>query len=268
MLEELIRPRQRPVTNVVAMVVVLVTFLPILGAYYLTRDGDQIAGAGQVTTTARRRHDGHQHADRIATSRAGTEAEEQILNPRTGGTIIDLPEASQPQIERGGRRGRKRLRHLVAHHAGAAPGYLLQIADASRPTPTTSPRSKRSNCGKPINAVLNDEIPAIVDCYRFFAGAVRSMHGRVAGEYLPGHTSMVRRDPIGIVGSIAPWNYPLMMMAWKLAPAIAGGNTVVFKPSEQTPLTALKLAQARSPTSCRKAWSTSCSAAAKASATR
>ena len=91
--------------------------------------------------------------------------------------------------------------------------------------------------------MLNDEIPAIVDCYRFFAGAVRSMPGVVAGEYLPGHTSMVRRDPIGIVASIAPWNYPLMMMAWKLAPAIGGGNTVVFKPSEQTPLTALKLAK-------------------------
>ena len=93
------------------------------------------------------------------------------------------------------------------------------------------------------NVDIGDEIPAIVDCYRFFAGAVRSMPGVVAGEYLPGHTSMVRRDPIGIVASIAPWNYPLMMMAWKLAPAIAGGNTVVFKPSEQTPLTALKLAR-------------------------
>ena len=89
----------------------------------------------------------------------------------------------------------------------------------------------------------NDEIPAIVDCWRFFAGAVRTLHAPVAGEYLPGHTSMIRRDPIGIVGSIAPWNYPLMMMAWKLAPAIAGGNTVVFKPSEQTPLTALKMAR-------------------------
>ena len=92
--------------------------------------------------------------------------------------------------------------------------------------------------------MINDEIPAIVDCYRFFAGAVRSMTGTVSGEYLPGHTSMIRRDPIGVVGSIAPWNYPLMMMAWKLAPAIAGGNTVVFKPSEQTPLSALKLVKA------------------------
>ena len=87
-----------------------------------------------------------------------------------------------------------------------------------------------------------DEIPAIVDCWRFFAAAVRCQHGPVAGEYLAGHTSMIRRDPVGTVASIAPWNYPLMMMAWKLAPALAGGNTVVFKPSEMTPLTALKLA--------------------------
>ena len=99
------------------------------------------------------------------------------------------------------------------------------------------------NCGKPINAVLNDEIPAIVDCYRFFAGAIRTLQAPVSGEYLPGFTSMIRRDAVGVIGSIAPWNYPLMMMAWKLAPALAGGNTVVFKPSEQTPLTALKLAK-------------------------
>ena len=78
--------------------------------------------------------------------------------------------------------------------------------------------------------------------FRFFAGAARTMHGAVAGEYLPGFTSMIRRDPIGVVASIAPWNYPLMMAAWKLGPALAAGNTVVLKPSEQTPLTALKLA--------------------------
>ena len=87
----------------------------------------------------------------------------------------------------------------------------------------------------------NDEIPAIVDCWRFFAGAVRCQHGAIAGEYLAGHTSMIRRDPVGVVASVAPWNYPLMMMAWKLAPAVGGGNTVVFKPSEMTPLTALTL---------------------------
>ena len=116
--------------------------------------------------------------------------------------------------------------------------------------------------------MLNDEIPAIVDCFRFFAGAVRTMHGPAAGEYIAGHTSMIRRDPIGVVGSIAPWNYPLMMAAWKLAPALAGGNTVVLKPSEQTPLTTLKLARLARRHLSRPAWSTSSSGAARRSAMR
>jgi aminobutyraldehyde dehydrogenase len=119
----------------------------------------------------------------------------------------------------------------------------LQIADRIEAEAEAFGRLEALNCGKPVNAAIGDEIPAIVDCFRFFAGAVRTLHGPVAGEYLEGHTSMIRRDPIGVVASIAPWNYPLMMMAWKLAPALAGGNTVVFKPSEQTPLTALKLAR-------------------------
>ncbi|MDH4608680.1 gamma-aminobutyraldehyde dehydrogenase, partial [Pseudomonas sp. BN102] len=104
-------------------------------------------------------------------------------------------------------------------------------------------RLESQNCGKPYTAALNDELPAIADVFRFFAGASRCMSGSAAGEYLPGHTSMIRRDPIGVVASIAPWNYPLMMAAWKLGPALAAGNTVVLKPSEQTPLTALKLAE-------------------------
>jgi len=99
------------------------------------------------------------------------------------------------------------------------------------------------NCGKPRVRVLNDEMPAIVDCFRFFAGAARCLPGSNTDEYLPGHTSMLRRDPIGVVAQIAPWNYPLMMAAWKIAPALAAGNTVVIKPSEQTPLTTLKLAR-------------------------
>jgi aminobutyraldehyde dehydrogenase len=88
---------------------------------------------------------------------------------------------------------------------------------------------------------LNDELPAIADVFRFFAGASRCLTGSAAGEYLPGHTSMIRRDAVGVIASIAPWNYPLMMAAWKIAPALAAGNTVVLKPSEQTPLTALRL---------------------------
>lgn len=83
-------------------------------------------------------------------------------------------------------------------------------------------------------------MPAIVDVFRFFAGAARCLPGMAAGEYLEGHTSMIRRDPVGVVASIAPWNYPLMMAARKLAPALAAGNCVVIKPSEITPLTALE----------------------------
>ena len=174
---------------------------------------------------------------------AGTEIEEKILNPKTGETILDLPEASETQIDAAVDAAGKAFDKWSETTPGERSAYLLKIADAVEADALGFATLEALNCGKPINAVLNDEIPAIVDCYRFFAGAIRSLHAPVAGEYLPGHTSMIRRDPVGIVGSIAPWNYPLMMMAWKLAPAIAGGNTVVFKPSEQTPLTALKMAR-------------------------
>ncbi|MEK1895959.1 MAG: gamma-aminobutyraldehyde dehydrogenase [Rhizobium sp.] len=174
---------------------------------------------------------------------AGKETEEHILNPKTGETVLDLPEASLGQIDAAVDAADNAFRSWSQTTPGERSGYLLKLADAIEKEAQGFATLEALNCGKPINAVLNDEIPAIVDCYRFFAGAVRNLHGPVAGEYLPNHTSMIRRDPVGIVGSIAPWNYPLMMMAWKLAPAIAGGNTVVFKPSEQTPLTALKMAK-------------------------
>jgi aminobutyraldehyde dehydrogenase len=173
----------------------------------------------------------------------GTETEEQILNPKTAETILGMPEASQSQIEAAIAAAEKAFATWSRTTPAQRSGYLLKIADRIEAEAKEFAALESLNCGKPINAVLNDEIPAIVDCWRFFAGAVRSMPGQVAGEYLPGFTSMIRRDPIGLVASIAPWNYPLMMMAWKLAPAIGGGNTVVFKPSEQTPLTALKLAK-------------------------
>lgn len=173
----------------------------------------------------------------------GSEAGEPVLNPKTGAVIMDLPEASEAQIDTAVAAAEKAFLGWSRTTPAQRAGYLLKIADRIEAEAEEFARLEALNCGKPINAVLNDEIPAIVDCYRFFAGAVRAMPGQVAGEYLPGHTSMIRRDPIGVVASIAPWNYPLMMMAWKLAPAIGGGNTVVFKPSEQTPLTALKLAR-------------------------
>lgn len=173
----------------------------------------------------------------------GTESEENILNPRTGASILHIPEAGTTQIDAAVDAAEAAFSSWARTTPAQRSAFLLKIADRIEAEADAFAALEALNCGKPINAVRNDEIPAIVDCWRFFAGAVRCMPGTAAGEYLPGFTSMIRRDPIGIVASIAPWNYPLMMMAWKLAPAIGGGNTVVFKPSEQTPLTALKLAK-------------------------
>ncbi|WP_188578127.1 gamma-aminobutyraldehyde dehydrogenase [Tistrella bauzanensis] len=173
---------------------------------------------------------------------AGTETAEVILNPRTEATILELPEASPDQIDQAVTAAETAFSHWSRTTPAERSILLLRLADRIEREAEGFAALEALNCGKPRHAVLADEIPAIVDCFRFFAGAARCMHGAVAGEYLAGHTSMIRRDPVGVVASIAPWNYPLMMAAWKLAPALAGGNTVVIKPSEQTPLTMLKLA--------------------------
>ncbi len=168
---------------------------------------------------------------------------EAILNPASGELITHINEASLEQVQA-----------AVAAAQAAFPAWarttprdraelLLQLADAIEGRGPEFARLESLNCGKPYPLALNDEIPAVVDVFRFFAGAVRAQTGMLAGEYLAGHTSMIRRDPLGVVASIAPWNYPLMMAAWKIAPALAAGNTVVLKPSEQTPLTTLKLAE-------------------------
>ena len=165
-----------------------------------------------------------------------------VLDPATGKVIAQVAEASEEQITAAVKAAAKAFTgwaQTVPKDRGA---LLMKLADRIEAEAMEFARLESQNCGKPLNAALNDEIPAIADVFRFFAGAARTMHGALAGEYLPGFTSMIRRDPIGVVASIAPWNYPLMMAAWKIAPALAAGNTVVLKPSEQTPLTALKLA--------------------------
>ena len=174
---------------------------------------------------------------------AGTETEEPILNPRTGEVILNLPEASPAQIDRAVKSARAAFKTWSKTTPSERASMLLTIADEVESNLEDLAKLEALNCGKPINEVRNEEIPAVADCFRFFAGAVRNMHGPIAGNYMANHTSMIRRDPIGVVASIAPWNYPIMMMAWKLAPALAGGNTVVIKPSEQTPLTALAFAK-------------------------
>ena len=173
----------------------------------------------------------------------GEGADYEVLNPATGQLLVKVPQAAVAQID-----------SAVKAAAAAFDGWslatpmersmmLLKIADRIDANAAELARIESFNCGKPYVRVLNDELPAVADVFRYFAGAVRCMTGTVADEYLPGYTSMIRRDPIGVVGSIAPWNYPLMMAAWKIAPAIGAGNTLVLKPSEQTPLTTLKLAE-------------------------
>jgi aminobutyraldehyde dehydrogenase len=174
---------------------------------------------------------------------SGHGAAERVVNPRTGELIVEVNEASDSQVDSAVAAAAKAFDSWSLTTPAERSGLLLRLADMIEREAEAYADLEALNCGKPRHLVLADEIPGIVDCFRFFAGAVRTMHGPVAGEYLAGHTSMVRRDPVGVIASIAPWNYPLMMAAWKLAPALAAGNTIVLKPSEQTPLTTLRLAR-------------------------
>ena len=173
---------------------------------------------------------------------AGKGAIEQVLDPASGKPLATVAEASKQQIESAVRAAEAAFVGWAATPPKDRATLLLKLADRIEAEAADFASLESRNCGKPLAAVIGDEIPAVADVFRFFAGAARTMHGAVAGEYLAGYTSMIRRDPVGVVASIAPWNYPLMMAAWKLAPALAAGNTAVLKPSEQTPLSSLKLA--------------------------
>jgi aminobutyraldehyde dehydrogenase len=174
---------------------------------------------------------------------AGEGEAERVLNPATGELLVALPEASTEQVHKAVSAAHRAFDAWSETTPMERSRMLLKLADAIEARAEQFARLESLNCGKPYARALGDEIPAIADCFRFFAGAARTLQGPLAGEYLAGHTSMIRRDPVGVVGSIAPWNYPLLMAAWKTAPALAAGNTVVIKPSEQTPLSTLLLAQ-------------------------
>jgi aminobutyraldehyde dehydrogenase len=173
---------------------------------------------------------------------AGEGPEEPVVDPATGRTIVTAREASPHQIERAVASATGAFRTWGQTTPQERSLLLLRLADRLEQDGAAYADLESLNCGKPRARVLPDELPAVVDCFRFFAGAARVLGGSAADEYIAGHTSMIRRDPIGVVAQITPWNYPLMMAAWKLAPALAAGNTVVLKPSEQTPLTTLRLA--------------------------
>ncbi|MAY00070.1 MAG: gamma-aminobutyraldehyde dehydrogenase [Oceanospirillaceae bacterium] len=166
-----------------------------------------------------------------------------VFNPSTGEKICDIAEASSAQVDAAVDAAEAAFDSWSLTSPAERAGLLLALADKIEAMGEELAELESLDVGKPFEAALGDEIPAIADVYRFFAGACRTMNGSAAAEYLPGFTSMIRRDPVGVVASIAPWNYPLMMAAWKLAPALAAGNTVVLKPSEITPLTTLKFAE-------------------------
>ena len=174
---------------------------------------------------------------------AGQGDVEEILNPATGKAIARIAEASTGQVDAAVKAAEAAFDGWSRTPPKDRAALLLKLADRIETAGPEFAGLESQNCGKPLPAALNDEIPAIADVFRFFAGAARTMTGAIAGEYLAGFTSMIRRDPVGVVASIAPWNYPLMMAAWKLGPALAAGNTAILKPSEQTPLTALALAE-------------------------
>jgi aminobutyraldehyde dehydrogenase len=172
----------------------------------------------------------------------GSGTVDPVLDAATGAEIAAVPSADSAQVDSAVMAAEKAFAgwsQVVPKDRAAA---LLKIADHIEAQGPRYASLESRNTGKPLTAVLNDEIPATADVFRFFAGACRTQQASAAGEYLAGHTSFIRRDPIGVIASIAPWNYPLMLAAWKLAPAIAAGNTVVLKPSELTPLTTLELA--------------------------
>jgi aminobutyraldehyde dehydrogenase len=174
---------------------------------------------------------------------AGKGEELDILDPASGKSIARVAEAGSAQVDAAVSAATDAFDGWARTPPKDRAACLLKLADRIEADAAGFAKLESQNCGKPLMAAQNDEIPAVADVFRFFAGACRTMTGAVAGEYASGFTSMIRRDPVGVVGSIAPWNYPLMMAAWKLGPALAAGNTIVLKPSEQTPLTTLKLAE-------------------------
>ena len=163
----------------------------------------------------------------------------EVLNPSTGETIAEVPAGTAADVDRAVEAAKQALPEWLDSTPGERAELLLRLADILDANAEELAAIESRNVGKPLG-YARDEMPICSDNLRFFAGAARVLEGRSAGEYMRGYTSMLRREPLGIVGGIAPWNYPLMMAVWKLAPALAAGNVQVLKPSEQTPLSLLR----------------------------
>jgi betaine-aldehyde dehydrogenase len=168
---------------------------------------------------------------------------EPILNPATGEEIAQAPLSGPADVDAAVAAARRAFDGWSQTTPAARAEALLGLAAAVEEHGGELAREEAINAGKPLAAMRDDEIPVAADNLRFFAGAARCLEGRAAGEYLEGYTSYVRREPVGVVGQIAPWNYPLLMAGWKIGPALATGNPIVLKPAETTPITTLRLAE-------------------------
>src|SRR5512133_90659 len=166
----------------------------------------------------------------------------EVLNPATGETIAEVPRGTQADVDRAVEAAKEALPEWLETTPGERAEALLKLADALEEHADELAELESQNVGKPLS-YARDEMPVSADNLRFFAGAARVLEGKSAGEYMRGYTSLIRREPLGVVGGIAPWNYPLMMAVWKLAPALAAGNVQVLKPSEQTPLSLLRFVE-------------------------
>ncbi|MGZ8578265.1 MAG: gamma-aminobutyraldehyde dehydrogenase [Actinomycetota bacterium] len=167
-----------------------------------------------------------------------------VISPHTGAVMATVQEGTADDVDKAVAAAKRAFEETWFDSTPKDRQLaLLKLADAIEANADEIVKIEAENAGKPYDVTMSEEIPPIVDNLRFFAGAARTLEGRSAGEYMAGFTSFVRREPIGVAGLIAPWNYPLMMAVWKIGPALATGNTVVLKPSELTPLTALKMAE-------------------------
>jgi 1-pyrroline dehydrogenase len=166
----------------------------------------------------------------------------EVLNPATGEVIAEVPRSTPEDADRAVQAANAALPEWLECTPAERAELLLKIADVIDENADELAALESKNVGKPLS-YAKDEMPVATDNIRFFAGAARVLEGRATGEYMRGYTSMLRREPIGVVVGIAPWNYPLMMAVWKFAPALAAGNVQILKPSEQTPLTLLRLVE-------------------------
>jgi 1-pyrroline dehydrogenase len=166
----------------------------------------------------------------------------EVLNPATEEVIGTVPDCGVDEVDAAVAAAKAALPDWLDTTPGERAEALLALAQVMEDNAEELAAIESANVGKPLS-YARDEIPVCVDNLRFFAGAARLLEGKSTGEYMRGYTSMIRREPLGVVAGIAPWNYPLMMAVWKLAPALAAGNTQVLKPSEQTPLSLLRFAE-------------------------